>query len=36
MLDLQTIIVFDEEEARAVGRNKIAEATDVKPTGLTN
>jgi hypothetical protein len=33
-LDVQTVVVLDDEEARAVGRNKIAEAANVKPTAM--
>ena len=35
-LDVQTVVVLDDEEARAVGRNKIAEATNVKSTVIAN
>jgi hypothetical protein len=30
-LDVQTVVVLDDEEARAVGRNKIAEIAAAKP-----
>ena len=35
-LDVQTVVVLDDEEARAVGRNKIAEAANVKTTITAN
>ncbi|CAN5578206.1 hypothetical protein BH10BAC3_BH10BAC3_13590 [soil metagenome] len=31
VLDLETVVVLDDGEARAVGRSKIAEAGNVKP-----
>ena len=36
VLDVQTVVVLDDEEARAVGRNKIAEAANVKSTAIAN
>lgn len=36
VLDVQTVVVLDDEEARAVGRNKMAELTNVKTTVLSN
>ena len=36
VLDLKTVVVLDDEEARAVGRNKLAAATNVKSTVIAN
>jgi len=36
VLDLETAVVLDDEEARAVGRNKIAEAATVNPAIVAN
>lgn len=36
VLDLETVLVLDDEEARNVGRNKIAEATNVKTAAVSN
>jgi hypothetical protein len=36
VLDVQTVVVLDDEEARAVGRNKIADAAKVKSTVISN
>ncbi len=36
VLDLETVLVLDDEEARTVGRNKIAEATNVKTAAVSN
>ena len=36
VLDIETVVVLDDEEARAVGRNKIAEAAKVKTTVDSN
>jgi hypothetical protein len=36
VLDLETVVVLDDVEARAVGRNKIAEAANVKPAAVSN
>ena len=36
VLDVKTVVVLDDEEARAVGRNKIAEAANVKSTVISN
>ena len=35
-LDVQTVVVLDDEEARAVGRKKMAEAANVKSTVTAN
>ena len=35
-LDVQTVVVLDDEEARAVGRKKMAEAANVKSTVAAN
>ncbi len=36
VLDLETVVVLNDEEARAVGRNKIAEAAKVNPAAISN
>jgi hypothetical protein len=36
VLDVQTVMVLDDEEARAVGKNKIAEALKVQTTAVSN
>ena len=36
VLDLETAVVLDDEEARAVGKNKIAEAAKVNPAIVAN
>ncbi len=36
VLDLKTVVVLDDEEARAVGRNKLAATTNVKSTVIAN
>jgi Protein of unknown function (DUF3303) len=36
VLDLKTVMVLDDEEARAVGRNKLADAVQVKSTAHPN
>jgi hypothetical protein len=36
VLDVQTVVVLDDEEARAVGRNKLAEAANAKPSPIAN
>ena len=36
VLDLQTSIVFNDEETRAIGRKKMAESKAVKPAALAN
>ena len=36
VLDVQTVVVLDDEEARAVGRNKLAEAVNVTPAAIAN
>jgi hypothetical protein len=36
VLDLQTCVVLDDEEARAVGKKKMAEATKAKPAVSAN
>ena len=35
-LDVQTVVVLDDEEARTVGRNKIAEGLNVKASVASN
>jgi Domain of unknown function (DUF3303) len=35
-LDIQTVMVLDDEEARAVGKKKIAEGKEVKSTVSSN
>src|SRR5678815_5893576 len=35
-LDVQTVVVLDDEEARAVGKKKIAEWANVKPAAVAN
>ena len=35
-LDVQTVVVLDDEEARAVGRKKMAEAANVKSAVTAN
>lgn len=35
-LDVQTVVVLDDEEARAVGRKKAAEAKNIKPAAVAN
>jgi hypothetical protein len=36
VLDVQTVVVLNDEEARAVGRKKISEAKNVKPSVVAN
>jgi hypothetical protein len=36
VLDVETVVVLNDEEARAVGRNKIAEAAKLKPAAVSN
>jgi hypothetical protein len=36
VLDLQTVVVLDDEEARAVGKNKLAAAAQVTPASIAN
>ena len=36
VLDVSTVVVLNDEEARTVGRNKVAEATNVKKTIVAN
>ena len=36
VLDVETVVVLDDEEARTVGRSKIAEAANVKTTIVSN
>jgi hypothetical protein len=36
VLDVQTVVVLDDAEARAVGKKKIAEAANLKPTAMSN
>jgi len=36
VLDIQTVVVLNDEEARAVGRKKISEAVNVKPSVVSN
>ena len=36
VLDLETVVVLNDEEARAVGRKKIAEAANVKTAAVSN
>ena len=36
VLDLETTVVLDDEEARAVGKNKIEEAAKVNPAIVAN
>lgn len=36
VLDLETVVVLNDEEARAVGRSKIEEAAKVKATTVAN
>ncbi len=36
VLDLETAVVLDDEEARAVGKSKIAEAAKVNPAIVAN
>ena len=36
VLDVETVVVLDDVEARTVGRNKIAEAANVKTTAVSN
>jgi len=36
VLDVETVVVLDDEEARSVGRNKIAAATNVKTVAVSN
>ena len=36
VLDVQTVLVLDDEEARTVGRNKMAEAINVKTSVVSN
>lgn len=36
VLDIQTVMVLNDEEARAVGRSKIADAKSVKPGVIAN
>ena len=35
-LDVETVVVLDDEEARAVGKKKIAESASVKPAAVAN
>jgi hypothetical protein len=36
VLDLQTVVVLDDEEARAVGKNKLAQAVQAAPASIAN
>lgn len=36
VLDLQTVVVLDDEEARAVGKNKLATAAQSTPASVAN
>jgi len=36
VLDVETVVVLDDEEARSVGRNKIAEAANLKTVAVSN
>jgi len=36
LLDIQTVVVLDDEETRAVGKSKIAEPMKVKSTVVSN
>jgi hypothetical protein len=36
VLDVETVMVLDDEEARAVGRKKLEELASVKPAAISN
>ena len=36
VLDVKTVLVLDDDEARAVGKKKIAEAAKAKPAAVAN
>ena len=36
VLDLETVVVLDDEEARTVGRNKVTEAANVTTAAVAN
>jgi hypothetical protein len=36
VLDVQTVMVLDDEEARALGRKKLEEVANAKPAAISN